>query len=98
MRQHAFSLTIARTKAEFEVGPHTALTLKYLGTELDKERFELAIALMGSRALGWEGASFTEQELLTTQEWLLSKALSISEVENITDIQDRLNVQPDQAY
>ena len=81
MKQHAFDLTVARVAAEAAAGQdpsRTALTLKYLGTELVKERFELFLTLMGSRALGWQDNSFSDEELLITQEWLFSKALSIA--------------------
>ena len=35
------------------------------------------MAIAGTQALGWDGEGFTERELLTTREWLRSKANSI---------------------
>lgn len=58
--------------------PGVALIMKYLGTEEEKRKTELLLALLGNRGLGWEGESFTSDELLVTRGMLFSKALSIA--------------------
>jgi len=54
---------------------------KYYGTEQNKERYDLLLAMMGTRGLGWdahdEGGAFAAFELETTRAWLRSKANSI---------------------
>ena len=50
---------------------------KYYGTEQNKLRYEIMLAAMGTRGLGWEGEPFTPEELVITREWLRSKANSI---------------------
>ena len=35
------------------------------------------LKILGSQGLGWEGDGYEERELLTTREWLRSKANSI---------------------
>ena len=52
--------------------------MKYAGTEEQKRKEELMVALMGMRALGWEGDYFTQDELLINKEWLMSKAMTIA--------------------
>jgi acyl-CoA dehydrogenase len=52
--------------------------MKYLGTEAEKTKSELLLAIMGSQGLGWEGDSFTAEELDTTRLWAMSKAMTIA--------------------
>lgn len=76
----AFQLTMARAAEEAKAGQssgHLASMFKLYGTEQNKEKFELMLSLMGTQALGWEGASFGDRELATTRQWLRSKANSI---------------------
>jgi acyl-CoA dehydrogenase len=55
------------------------LIMKYVGTEEQKKKEELLIALLGSQGVGWEeGESFNSDEILTTRGWLFSKALSVA--------------------
>jgi acyl-CoA dehydrogenase len=65
-------LTTERVKDEIatsSVGNSSAM-LKYYGTELNKRRHELLMALQGSTALGWDEQSEARQ-------WLRSKGNSI---------------------
>jgi alkylation response protein AidB-like acyl-CoA dehydrogenase len=50
---------------------------KYYATELNKQRYEMLLAAEGTRAFGWEGEGFSDDELRITREWLRSKANSI---------------------
>ncbi len=74
----AFALTSERVldeaKAGQGVGAASAM-LKYYGTELNKRRQELNIALHGSRAMVWEGEASNEGAMPRT--WLRSKGNSI---------------------
>ncbi len=76
----AFQLTVRRAAEEAKAGgapgPASAM-FKYYGTELNKRRYEVTIAAMGTQALGWEGDGFSGDELRATREWLRSKANSI---------------------
>ncbi|MGK0335697.1 MAG: alkylation response protein AidB-like acyl-CoA dehydrogenase [Candidatus Azotimanducaceae bacterium] len=80
MNSRAFSLTIARAALEAKTtsDPSPASSMfKYFGTELNKNRFEVMMDIMGTQALGWEGSCFGDRELQATREWLRSKANSI---------------------
>ncbi len=52
--------------------------MKYLGTEAEKTKSELLLAIMGSRGLGWEGEGFTDKEIDTVRLWAMSKAMTIA--------------------
>jgi acyl-CoA dehydrogenase len=55
------------------------LIMKYVGTEEQKKKEELLMALLGTQGVGWEeGESFNGDEILTTRGWLFSKALSVA--------------------
>ena len=80
MDSHAFGLTLQRTTEEAKAGQGTGAAssiFKYYGTELNKRRNELIIELLGTQGLGWEGDSFTPEELSATRSWLRSKGNSI---------------------
>lgn len=80
MKSQAFALTLQRSalEAKLSSNPSPASSMfKYFGTELNKGRFEIMMDIMGSQALGWEAPAFDERELLTTREWLRSRANSI---------------------
>ena len=74
----AFALTAERVldeaKAGQGVGAASAM-LKYYGTELNKRRQELMVALHGSDGLLWEGEASREGAIART--WLRSKGNSI---------------------
>lgn len=74
----AFELTAERvvdeTKAGQGVGATSAM-LKYYGTELNKRRHEILLALHGSEAMIWEGEAVSDGAL--PRRWLRSKGNSI---------------------
>lgn len=74
----AFQLTLERykdkAKAGLGVGDASAM-LKYLGTELNKRRYEIMMSAAGSEGVEWESERSDEGAL--AREWLRSKANSI---------------------
>lgn len=80
MRMHAIGLTHMRSFEERAAGikGSVGLAMKYLGTEAVKDKNELLLAIMGTRALGWEAPGFTTEELDTTRLWAMSKAMTIA--------------------
>jgi len=81
MNMRAVGLTRFRTAEERMndcVDSNVPLIMKYVGTEEQKNKEELMLALLGTQGLGWEGEAFSEDELLTTRGWLYSKALSVA--------------------
>lgn len=72
----AFGETMRRINEQSDAGQGTgALSsmLKYYGTELNKRRQELAMSILGSRGLAWEG----ETDGDAARSWLRSKGNSI---------------------
>lgn len=71
----AMELTLERYKDLARQGGvgHASAMLKYYGTELNKDRFELLMAAGGSEALRWE----SEVHGTLAPEWLRTKANSI---------------------
>jgi len=80
MEMHAIALTHMRTFEEKQAGVQSAapLVMKYLGTEAEKSKSELLLAILGSKGLGWEGDEFTTEELDTLRLWAMSKAMTIA--------------------
>jgi acyl-CoA dehydrogenase len=80
MQMHAIALTHFRGFEEKSAGVRSAapLVMKYLGTEAEKTKSELLLAIMGSRGLGWEGEAFTTEERDTLRLWAMSKAMTIA--------------------
>ena len=80
MEMHAVALTHMRCFEEKQAGVRSAapLVMKYVGTEAEKTKSELLLAIMGSRGLGWEGDDFTDEELDTLRLWAMSKAMTIA--------------------
>ncbi|MBN7798889.1 acyl-CoA dehydrogenase family protein [Parahaliea mediterranea] len=80
MQMHAIGLTHFRCFEEKAAGVQSPapLVMKYLGTEAEKVKSELLLAIMGSRGLGWEGDEFTAAELDTLRLWAMSKAMTIA--------------------
>ena len=80
MAERAFNLTMQRTadatKAGHAPGPETSF-FKLIGTELNKDRFELLVQMTGDQALGWEGEGYEPSELELTRDWLRSRGNSI---------------------
>jgi alkylation response protein AidB-like acyl-CoA dehydrogenase len=74
----AFELTRERVNDEAKAGQgvgNASAMLKYYGTELNKRRHELIIALYGSDAMVWEGAAWNEGA--RARDWLRTKGNSI---------------------
>ncbi len=74
----AFGATMARVSDEAKAGQGLGAAssiFKYYGTELNKRRNELNLAVGGEAALGWEGAEYRDGA--TSRDWLRSKGNSI---------------------
>ena len=74
----AFAATMARVGDEAKAGHGLGAAssiFKYYGTELNKRRNELNLAVAGESALGWEGEAYRGGEL--SRDWLRSKGNSI---------------------
>ena len=80
MQMHALGLTHFRTFEEKLAGLRSAapLVMKYVGTEAEKTKSELLLAILGSQGLGWEGDGFSQAELDTLRLWAMSKAMTIA--------------------
>jgi acyl-CoA dehydrogenase len=80
MQMHAIGLTHFRTFEEKISGIRSAapLIMKYVGTEAEKTKSELLLAIMGSRGVGWEGEGFNSAEIDTTRLWAMSYAMTIA--------------------
>ncbi len=80
MNDKAFQLTMGRSGEEAKAGradANLASIFKFYGTEQNKRKYEQMLNLMGTQAVGWDGAAFSDKELATTRQWLRSKANSI---------------------
>ena len=74
----AFSTTMSRVGEEVTSGQGLGAAssiFKYYGTELNKRRNELNLAVGGESALGWEGQAYNEGAV--ARDWLRSKGNSI---------------------
>ena len=74
----AFAATMARVGDEAKAGQGLGAAssiFKYYGTELNKRRNELNLAVGGEFALGWEGEAYRDGTL--SRDWLRSKGNSI---------------------
>lgn len=80
MEAKAFMLTLSRAQAEAKgnAGPSAATSImKNVGSKVGQERAELAVEIMGSQGLGWEGEGFEGHELEQVRNWLGGKATTI---------------------
>ena len=80
MNDRAFQLTLGRSIEEAKAGRadgNLNSMFKYYGTEQNKRKYEVLLETMGTHAIGWDGAGFSDRELNTTRQWLRSKANSI---------------------
>ena len=80
MMEKSLQLTIQRVTEESKSGkaPGAATSIfKLIGSTLSKEGSELKSDLRGTSGLGWEGVSFSEQELDATRGWLRDRAVTI---------------------
>ncbi len=74
----AFGATMARVGDEVKAGHGLGAAssiFKYYGTELNKRRNELNLAVYGEKALGWEGDEYRDGGI--ARDWLRSKGNSI---------------------
>ena len=80
MYMHALALTHMRgfEERQQDVPGNTAVIMKYIGTEAERMKGELLLALLGSQGLGWEGDGFSEDELRAVRQWAMSKTLTIA--------------------
>lgn len=81
MQVHAIGLTQLRILEESRTNSGTGMTqliMKYCGTEEEKRKYELMLAMMGNQGIGWEGDDFTAAELATARQCLFDKAISIA--------------------
>ncbi|MCP4754809.1 MAG: acyl-CoA dehydrogenase [Proteobacteria bacterium] len=80
MDETCFELTVQRNsdnmKAGHNPGPESSM-FKIYGTELNQQRLELMLSILGPEALGWEGGGFTPDELKLTRTWLRSRGNTI---------------------
>jgi acyl-CoA dehydrogenase len=78
MDVRCLELTIERARDEVKAGVSLGATssmFKYYGTELNKRRYELLMAINGNEALDWQGGE--SQDGLLPKSWLRSKGNSI---------------------
>ena len=80
LQKRAFLLTQARTVEESEADTPGAATsiFNYVEAEYVKGQLELQMRIRGTQALGWEGDSYTGEEIAMTRLWLEAKAISIA--------------------
>jgi alkylation response protein AidB-like acyl-CoA dehydrogenase len=80
MDAKAMGLTVGRAQEEARSnqGP-SAMTsmMKNANVKVNQDRAELLLEIMGTQGLGWEGATFEQNELDATRNWLSGKAQSI---------------------
>jgi alkylation response protein AidB-like acyl-CoA dehydrogenase len=80
MDSAAHRLTIARITAEAKGNVQVsaaASILKNSATVVAQTGAELTLEMMGAQGLGWEGSSFSPNELAAVRSWLSGKAISI---------------------
>ncbi|MDA0978276.1 MAG: acyl-CoA dehydrogenase family protein [Proteobacteria bacterium] len=80
MNSAAFRLTQKRAGEQARDGrtpAETTSVFKLYGSTLSRDRQEITAKLMGTQGYGWEGDSFTEDELGAARSWLASKAVTI---------------------
>lgn len=79
MNEKAYKLTQRRVIAETQASAPALATsiLKVKGAEFTKERAEVVQHAMGSQGFGWEGDTFSKEEIEANRHWLQSRAVSI---------------------
>jgi len=80
MRSAAFRLTQKRAGEQAKDGKtavDTTSFFKLYGSTLAQDRQEIVVRLMGTQGLGWEGDSFSKDEIGAARSWLSSKAVTI---------------------
>ena len=80
MDETVFNLTTQRIQQSMEAGRKPgseSSIMKVVGSELKQRRWDLATRIAGPQCLGWEGPGYSDEELLTTRQWLRSRANTI---------------------
>ncbi|MBT7370054.1 MAG: acyl-CoA dehydrogenase, partial [Gammaproteobacteria bacterium] len=80
MLEKSLQLTIQRVTAESQSGkaPGAATSIfKLVGSTIAKDSSALKSELRGTDGIGWEGESFSEEELDATEGWLRDRAVTI---------------------
>lgn len=80
MDRRSFSLTQRRAVAESEAHTPGAATsiFKFVEANVVKQQLETQLRIRGFDAFGWEGDTFTREELGMCRLWLESKSISIA--------------------
>ncbi len=80
MLKQSFFLTQKRAVEESAANTPGAATsiFKYVEAEYVKAQLELQMRIRGSQGLGWEGDSFSAEEISMTRLWLEAKSISIA--------------------
>mgnify|MGYP001389706946 CR=1 FL=1 len=80
MLEKSLQLTVQRVAAESQSGKAPGATtsiFKLVGSTVAKESASLKSDLRGTQGFGWEGDSFTTEELEATEGWLRDRAVTI---------------------
>ena len=77
IKEHAFGLTLKRAGDEGGKASPTASMFKLYGTEHNKKRHELMIAVTGINGVAWDGDEFDDDEKNLTKSWLRTKGNSL---------------------
>lgn len=82
MNATAFEITMQRVVDEFAANDPlagmAAVIAKYQGTEEDKRKYQLIMDIIGMQGMGWEGESFSDDELRMTKQHLSTYAHTIA--------------------
>ncbi|MDA7701401.1 acyl-CoA dehydrogenase family protein [Gammaproteobacteria bacterium] len=77
IKEHAFGLTLKRAGDEGGKASPTASMFKLYGTEHNKMRHELMVAVSGINGVAWDGDEFDDDEKNLTKSWLRTKGNSL---------------------
>ena len=80
MLEKSLQLTVQRVAAESQSGKAPGATtsiFKLVGSTVAKESASLKSELRGTQGFGWEGETFTDEELEATEGWLRDRAVTI---------------------
>ncbi len=81
MDEHAFELTQRRlneaARARQDISAMMSIQ-KLVHSEQEKDKFEVLLDVMGRRALGWDGADFSDEQLALTNTWLSAFSQAIA--------------------
>ncbi len=80
MLKQAFTLTQQRTVEESAASTPGAATsiFKYVEAEFVKEQLEIQMRIRGTQGLGWQGDTFSDEEISMCRLWLEAKSISIA--------------------